>query len=64
MTDKERKKYLKANGIKMKYNFKGIREDGENAIIEKIRGIYIPFWLYDLNINGNIEALGKQVTQI
>lgn len=30
--------------------------------IEKIRGIYIPFWLYDLNINGNIEALGKQVT--
>ncbi len=39
MTDKERKKYLKANGIKMKYNFKGIREDGENAIIEKIRGI-------------------------
>ncbi len=30
--------------------------------IEKIRGIYIPFWLYDININGNIEVLGKQIS--
>lgn len=29
--------------------------------IEKIRGIYIPFWLYDINVNGNIELLGKKV---
>jgi len=29
--------------------------------IEKIRGIYIPFWLYNINVKGNIEVLGKKV---
>lgn len=30
--------------------------------IEKIRGVYIPFWLYDVNINGRINLLGKRIT--
>ena len=30
--------------------------------IEKIRGIYIPFWLYDIDFNGEIEAEGSHVT--
>lgn len=29
--------------------------------IEKIRGIYIPFWLYDINVKGNLNILGKKV---
>lgn len=31
--------------------------------IEKIRGIYIPFWIYDMNIEGEIEARGQIVTR-
>lgn len=30
--------------------------------IEKIRGIYIPFWIYDMNVEGGIEARGQIVT--
>lgn len=30
--------------------------------IEKIRGIYIPFWLYDINVDGSINANGEKVT--
>lgn len=30
--------------------------------IEKIRGIYIPFWLYDINIQGDINMKGTIVT--
>lgn len=30
--------------------------------IEKIRGIYIPFWIYDMTIEGGIEARGQRVT--
>ncbi len=30
--------------------------------IEKIRGIYIPFWLYDIDFNGKIDATGKKIT--
>ena len=30
--------------------------------IEKIRGIYIPFWLYDIYFNGSINARGNKVT--
>jgi len=30
--------------------------------IEKIRGIYIPFWVYDLTIEGAIEARGQIVS--
>lgn len=29
--------------------------------IEKIRGIYIPFWLYDFNINGSLDMTGQIV---
>ena len=29
--------------------------------IEKIRGIYIPFWLYDLHIDGHIEGTATKV---
>ena len=30
--------------------------------IEKIRGIYIPFWIYDMEINGGIEGRAQRVT--
>ncbi|MBP5678258.1 MAG: hypothetical protein J6X28_00320 [Bacilli bacterium] len=30
--------------------------------IERIRGIYIPFWLYDVNVSGDIKMKGKIVT--
>lgn len=30
--------------------------------IEKIRGIYIPFWIYDMTIVGGIEARGQRVS--
>lgn len=29
--------------------------------IEKITGVYIPFWLFDVNVNGTIEANGTKV---
>lgn len=28
-------------------------------VIEKIRAIYLPFWLYDLNLNGTVQATGE-----
>ena len=30
--------------------------------IEKIRGVYIPFWLYDLNISGDVNMTGQIIT--
>lgn len=30
--------------------------------IEKIRGIYIPFWIYDMEVSGGIEARAQRVT--
>lgn len=30
--------------------------------IEKIKGVYIPFWLYDLNVSGDIDMMGEIVT--
>lgn len=30
--------------------------------IEKIRGIYIPFWLYDFKVHGNVMMNAKRVT--
>ena len=30
--------------------------------IEKIRGIYIPFWLYDINVSGDLNMTGEIVT--
>ncbi len=29
--------------------------------IEKIRGVYIPFWLYDVNVSGNIDMTAETV---
>ena len=31
--------------------------------IEKIRGVYIPFWLYDINVSGNLDMTGEIITQ-
>lgn len=30
--------------------------------IEKIRGIYIPFWLYDINVAGSLNADGEKIS--
>jgi ribosomal protein L37AE/L43A len=30
--------------------------------IEKIRGVYIPFWMYDVDFNGTMEVKGTNVT--
>lgn len=30
--------------------------------IEKIRGIYIPFWLYDVEVSGTLDCNGNRVT--
>lgn len=30
--------------------------------IEKIRGIYIPFWLYDINVSGDLDMIGEIIT--
>ena len=36
--------------------------DFNNATnIEKIRGVYIPFWLYDIGVSGNIQMNGETV---
>ena len=33
---------------------------GQN--IEKIKGVYIPFWLFDLKVSGSIDMLGSIIT--
>jgi len=35
-----------------------------NAItnIEKIKGVYIPFWLYDIEVSGTLKMTGKKIT--
>lgn len=38
------------------------RDFGSKENIEKIRGVYIPFWLYDCELNGSIECKGTRVT--
>lgn len=30
--------------------------------IEKITGVYIPFWLYDINVSGSLNADAKKIT--
>lgn len=30
--------------------------------LDKIKGIYIPYWLLDCNVNGNLSATGKKIT--
>lgn len=38
------------------------REFTNEKNIEKIQGVYIPFWLYDVNVGGTIEAKATKVT--
>lgn len=38
------------------------REFNNEKNIEKIRGVYIPFWLYDINVSGNVYADAKKIT--
>ena len=50
--------------------FKGLRKGrplmpkdfNSEKNIEKIRGIYIPFWLYDINVSGDIDMIGEIVS--
>ena len=37
------------------------RDFNNTTNIEKIRGVYIPFWLYDINISGDIVMNGETV---
>lgn len=30
--------------------------------IEKIKGVYIPFWLYDINVSGTLKMTGEKVS--
>lgn len=39
------------------------RKFNDISNIEKIRGVYIPFWLYDLEINGTIEINAENITR-
>lgn len=38
------------------------KDFNNKANIEKIKGIYIPFWLYDINVNGEVDYDAKIVT--
>ena len=50
--------------------FKGLRKGrplmpkdfNSEKNIEKIKGVYIPFWLYDINVSGNLDMMGNIVT--
>ena len=50
--------------------FKGLRKGrplmpkdfNSEKNIEKIRGVYIPFWLYDINVSGELDMIGDIVT--
>lgn len=33
----------------------------QEAVVEKMRGVYIPFWLYGMNMRGDMEAKGEHV---
>lgn len=37
------------------------KEFNNEANIEKIRGVYIPFWLYDVLVDGNLEGFATKV---
>lgn len=37
------------------------KEFSSNKNIQEMRGVYIPFWLYDYSVNGNIVADAKRV---
>ena len=38
-----------------------LEEKGFNHQVEKITGVYIPFWLYDSQMNGNIQSRATQI---
>lgn len=38
------------------------KDFSEEKNIEKITGVYIPFWTYDCNVNGKIEVEAKDIT--
>ena len=50
--------------------FKGLRKERpltpkmftSEKNIEKIQGVYIPFWLYDVNVSGTVEAKATKVS--
>lgn len=38
------------------------KEFNNEANIQKIRGVYIPFWLYDVLVDGNLEGVATKVS--
>lgn len=52
-------------------NFKGLKKGRpfipkdfiKEENVEKIRGIYIPFWLYDIHVSGTLNFKGEKVTR-
>ena len=34
----------------------------QESNIEKITGLYVPFWLYELEVNGSVKAVGTRVS--
>ena len=38
------------------------RDFNSEKNIEKIKGVYIPFWLYDIDVSGDVNISGTQVT--
>lgn len=38
------------------------KEFSDSKNIEKIRGLYVPFWLFDIKVDGDLEATGNHVT--
>ena len=38
------------------------RDFNSSQNIEKIKGVYIPFWLYDLKVSGSIDMMGSIIT--
>ncbi len=38
------------------------RDFNSEKNIEKIRGVYIPFWLYDINVSGDLNMTGEIIT--
>ncbi len=38
------------------------KEFSDKRNIDEMKGVYIPFWLYDYHVNGSIEAEGRRVS--
>lgn len=60
----KKEKQVAINAFKNLSNGRPFLPDDFNdeSNIEKIRGIYIPFWIYDMVISGGIEGRGQKVT--